>query len=191
MLPSQTPRYWRIALSVSQIGAGFRGGAQVGLADDFQQRHAGAIEIDEARVAMGVVDIFAGVFFHVDARQAHALRRAVQLDVDVAAGADRQLVLANLIALGQIRIKVILAGENARPRDFAMGRQTGFDGEFDDSFVQHRQNAGKTGAHRASVLRWARWPNWVEQPQKIFDSVSSWAWTSRPMTLSYFMASIS
>ena len=54
---------------------------------------------------MSVVDVFAGVFFHVDARQAHALRRAVHLDVDVAVGADGQLVLANLIALGQIRDK--------------------------------------------------------------------------------------
>ena len=25
-------------------------------------------------------------------------------------------------------------------------------------------------------------PNAVEQPQKIFDSVRSWAWTSSPMT---------
>ena len=87
---------------------------------------------------MSVMDVFPGVFFHVDARQAHALQRAIHFDVDVAAGADGQLVLANLITLGQIRVEVILAGEDARPRDFTVGRQTGFDGEFDDSFVQHR-----------------------------------------------------
>ena len=54
-----------------------------------------------------------GVLFHVDARQAHALHLAIQFDVDVAAGTDGQLVLANLIAFGQIRVEVILAGEDA------------------------------------------------------------------------------
>ena len=30
-----------------------------------------------------------------------------------------------------------------------------------------------------------RAPNFVLQPQKIFDSVLSWAWTSNPTTVSY------
>ena len=98
------------------------------------------------------MDVFAGVFLHVDARQAHSFRAAIRFDVDVAAGADGQFVLADLITLGQIRIEIVLAREDARTRDFAVGRQTGFDGEFDDSFVQHRQNAGKTSAYRTGIL---------------------------------------
>jgi hypothetical protein len=30
-------------------------------------------------------------------------------------------------------------------------------------------------------------PNFVEQPQKIFELVRSWAWTSSPITTWYFM----
>ena len=70
---------------------------------------------------MSVVDIFAGVFFHVDARQAHALQRAIQFDVDVAAGADRQLVLADLIALGQIRDKSNSCGRGCSTARFRSG----------------------------------------------------------------------
>jgi hypothetical protein len=31
-------------------------------------------------------------------------------------------------------------------------------------------------------------PNAVDAPEKIFDRVESWAWVSRPMTISHFMA---
>ena len=53
--------------------ARFFGAADVGLAHDFEKGHAGAIEIDEARVAAQIVNIFARVFFHVDAGQADLL----------------------------------------------------------------------------------------------------------------------
>ena len=43
------------------------GGAQVGLADDLEQRHAGAVQVDQRAAAGRVVDVLAGVLLHVDA----------------------------------------------------------------------------------------------------------------------------
>ena len=88
MLPSQTPKILEDRAERAQISPGFFGGAHVGFADDFQQRHAGAVEIDQTRVAVGVVNIFAGVLFHVDARQAHPFGGAVEFELDVAVAAQ-------------------------------------------------------------------------------------------------------
>src|SRR5207248_3307526 len=48
-----------------EVLARFFRGAQVGLADDLHQRHAGAVQIDEA--AALAVDVLAGVLLEVDA----------------------------------------------------------------------------------------------------------------------------
>ena len=40
--------------------------------------------------------------------------------------------------------------------------------------------------HTGQTLVFGGSPNRVEQPQKIFVLVSSWTWTSKPMTGSYF-----
>src|SRR5260370_7045736 len=40
--------------------------------------------------------------------------------------------------------------------------------------------------HTGQTFVWGGSPKRVEQPQKIFVLVSSWTWTSRPMTGSYF-----
>src|ERR1035437_7495737 len=39
--------------------------------------------------------------------------------------------------------------------------------------------------HTGQTLVFGGSPNWVEQPQKILVRVSSWTWTSSPMTGSY------
>ena len=56
----------------AQVGAGLGRAAQVGLAHDLEQRHAGAVEVDQAAAAVRVVDVLAGVLLHVDAGQADA-----------------------------------------------------------------------------------------------------------------------
>ena len=63
-------------LQFGQIGLGFGGRAQVGLADDFQQRRAGAIQVDAAVGLAGrfVVHALAGVFLQVGADDADPLR---------------------------------------------------------------------------------------------------------------------
>ena len=53
-------------MQLAQISVRVFGGAEVGLADDFDQRYARAIEIDQD--AIGLVDVLAGVFLQMDAR---------------------------------------------------------------------------------------------------------------------------
>ena len=62
-------------------------------------------------------------------------------DVDSAAVHDRQLVLADLIALRQIRVEVVLAREHGAPRDLAVRREAELDGHRDGFGVQHGQHA--------------------------------------------------
>jgi len=66
----------------SEIGIGFIGGEDFGLADNFEEWGTGAIKIDEG--GTGDVDEFAGVFFEVNAGDADAAGRAVELDIKVA-----------------------------------------------------------------------------------------------------------
>ena len=69
---SETPSLAEQQANLFQIGLGLLRGWQVGLADDLQQRRAGAVEIDQA-VAAGarfVVQHLAGVFFEVGADDA-------------------------------------------------------------------------------------------------------------------------
>ena len=135
-----------------QISDGFRRGAQIGLADDFQEWHAGAIQVDQAGGTVGVVNIFAGVFLHMNPRQANAFFHAIHFDVDMTAGANRQFVLTDLITLRQIRIEIVFAGEDARGRDLAVRRQARLDGKFDDPLIENRQNTGESGTNRTGIL---------------------------------------
>ena len=97
------------------------------------------------------MDALAGVVFHVDARDADALVRAGHVDIDPAVLGQRLIVLRNLVALGQIRIEVILAGEDRAGVHRAVQRQRGLDGEFHSMAVQHRQRARQTQANRADI----------------------------------------
>ena len=106
-------------LDLGEIRVRFVGAAHVRLAHDFDQWRSGAVQI-HVGVAVGIleafVDALAGVVFHVDARDPDALVDAADLDVDIAVLGQRLIVLRDLVALGQIRIEVVLAGEN-RARD--------------------------------------------------------------------------
>ena len=93
---------------------GLGGRAQVGLGDDFGERRAAAVVVDVA-AAVGIretlVQIFGGVFFEVQAGDADSLARAVVIDFEPAGQGQRQLVHGNLVALGQIGIEIVFAGE--------------------------------------------------------------------------------
>ena len=85
--------------------------------NDLQKRRAGAVEVD-AGIAPSpgfVVRVLARVFFEVRANDADALRRVtllgVRVDVDIeeAFVAERQIVLADLVVLRQVRVVVVFA----------------------------------------------------------------------------------
>src|SRR5579859_5856187 len=123
--------------------------AQVGLADDLDEGHAGAVQVDDARVR--VVDVLARVLLHVHARDADTPRRAAHLDVEVPLVAERLVVLADLVALRQVRVEVVLAGEAARRGDGAREGQRGAHRHRDGVRVEHGQRARQPQAHRAHL----------------------------------------
>ena len=71
--------------------------------------------------------------------------------VDPAMLGQRLVELRNLIALGQVGIEVILAGEDGALAHLAVDGQRGQRGELDGLLIQHRQRAGQSQADRADV----------------------------------------
>ena len=142
----------------TEVGGGLLGRADVGLAHALDQGHARAVEVDQRGV--GIVDAargarvhgLAGVLFHVDARDADAAGGAVgQIDVEVTAHADRQVVLADLVVLRHVRIEVVLAVEQRVRGDLAADSQADQDDAADRLAVGHRQRTGMAQADRAHV----------------------------------------
>ena len=143
-------------LELGQIGLGFGRRAHVGLADDFQQRRAGPVQIDAAVGLAGqlVVHALAGVFFQVGPDDADPLRLDAPLgiaDFEPAVVAERQIVLADLIALGQVGIVIVLAVPLGEGGDLAVQRHRGSQAQGEGLGVHHRQRAGHADADRAGL----------------------------------------
>ena len=129
--------------------------ADVGVGDDFGQGRAAAVQI-EISVRGGVIEAFvealAGILFHVQACDADAFCAAIAGGhVDPAVLGQGLVKLRNLIALGQVGIEVVLAGEDGTLAHLAVDGQRGQRGKLDGLFVEHRQSAGQSQAHRADV----------------------------------------
>ena len=99
-------------------GHGFFRIAHVRFGDDLDQRRAGPVQVDAGHGPSGFVgerfmQRFAGVFLQVGVVNAHALASTVlQLQLDHAGADDGLGQLGGLIALGQIRIKIIFPFEH-------------------------------------------------------------------------------
>src|SRR5439155_20026664 len=74
----------------AEVRDGLGGTLQLGLADDLEQRHAGAVEIDDAGIGVSVVDVLARVLLEMDAHQPHALLDPALREAHGAADADRR-----------------------------------------------------------------------------------------------------
>ncbi len=126
--------------------------AHVGFGDDLDERRAGAVEIDSRHALEDIVQGFSGVFLQMRAGYADSEGFTVLLrDLDVSVVDDGQLILADLIALGQVRIKVVLAGKNRAPRDLRIDGESERDGHAHRLGVEHRQDPRKTQIHRARL----------------------------------------
>ena len=134
-----------------QVGGRLRGRAQVRLADDLQERRAGAVEVHVAHRFALVVHQLAGVLLHVDAGDADGPAAAVHLDLHPAVLADGQLELGDLVALGQVRVEIVLAGEAVFPVQGRSGGQPQLDGRLHHLAVEYRQGTGHAQADRAGV----------------------------------------
>jgi hypothetical protein len=128
---------------LGDVGGGFLGAADVGAGDDLHQRDAGAVEVDEGHGGVHVVDGFARVLFQVDAFDADHARRAVaHLDQHFALAHDGVVELADLVALRQVGVEVVLAVEGGVQVDLCLQAQPRATGLFHAEFVDDGQHAG-------------------------------------------------
>ena len=145
------------AAQLREVGPGLLGRADVGLADDLHQGSAAPVEVhqrvvgpvDAARGPAGVHQL-ARVFFHVHPGDAHPEGAAVlQFHVQMPADAQRQVVLRDLVGLGQVGIEVVLAVEDGALGDPAVEGQGDARGVLHRLLVDHRQHARMPQADRA------------------------------------------
>ena len=97
------------------------------------------------------MDALPRVVLHVDARDADVPEGAIHHDIDVAVLRQRLVVLRDLVPLGQVRIKVVLARETRLRVDAAVQRQRTLDGQFHRLAAQHGQRSGQPQANGAHV----------------------------------------
>ena len=125
------------------------GRAQVGLGHDLRQRRAAAVEVHDAQVR--AVNAPAGadvaelgcVLLQVHALDAHL--------AETASAAEGLVVLGYLVALGQVRIEVVLAVEDRARRELGAQREADHQPEVHSALVCDRQGAGKPEADGAGA----------------------------------------
>ncbi len=119
----------------------FFGPADVGHGDDLHEGDAGAVEIDVGELRIHVVDRLAGVLFEVDVVDADAAGDAGgEIDEHLAGADDRVVELADLVALRQVRVEVVLAVEAREPVDRRLEAEAGADGLLDAVAVDDREH---------------------------------------------------
>ena len=149
MFTSETPMRRRVAWSRRPNSAACARRAQVRLGDDLHQRRPAAVEVDDARAcpvdpaARAGVDQLGRVLLEVHPVDAH-------LPQPAAAG-QRNVVLADLVALREVRIEVVLAVEDRALGDPALERHRDHQGVVHGLGVDHRQRARMPQADRAGV----------------------------------------
>ena len=95
------------------VGHGLVAGADVGLGDDFEQRRARAVQVDARLTNEVFVQGLASVFFEVSAHQTHGFLFVAQEEFNLAPHHHGNFKLADLVALGQIGVKIIFPRKNA------------------------------------------------------------------------------
>ncbi|MNT22595.1 hypothetical protein D3C72_1579850 [compost metagenome] len=137
------------------VGHGFGGAADFRFRHDFQQRRAGAVQVDAAHARVVFMQRLAGVFFQVGARQVDRLGDEFAIlfiaEGQGAADDDGVFELADLVALGRIRIKIVFAREDRVRRDGGAHGQAEADRAVDGLLVHHGQHAWQGQVDGASL----------------------------------------
>ena len=142
-VPEQSPEF-------QQVSVGFLGGTHVRLRHDLQEWDAGAVVVHQARACH--VHQLAGIFLQVSPLDADRLRLpVVPFDLHPAVFRQRKLVLADLITLREVRIHVVLPGEDRILCDLAVQGKAGQNGLFDRFPVDDRQSPRQRHTHRANM----------------------------------------
>ena len=133
---------------------------------------------------MLVVQRLAGVLLQMQPLDADREALAVrQIDHDLALAHDRRLVLADLIALRQIGIEIVLPVEHRLQVDLRLKAEAGAHRLAHAFLVDHRQHARHRRIDQRDVAFGAP-PNSVEAPENSLALEVTWAWTSMPITTS-------
>ncbi len=154
------------ALRYLGVGLAPVDGLWLGAADDVIMRARGVEFVDgsapgfaavtgaapSAEAAAALAPGFAGVLFDVQLVDAHpagvALRHG---QFQVAAHRQGTIVLRNLVALGQVRVEIVLAGKVRDGLNFGVHGRRQQRRLFHHGAVQYRQNPRQAGAYRADV----------------------------------------
>ena len=111
--------------------------AEVGFADDFDQRHAAAVVIHHGGIRGGVVHQLSRVLLHVNLVNADDLSAAVLgFNLNASVAADGEVELADLVRLGKVGIEVVLAVEFVVARDLAVQRESCLGRVFHNRLVE-------------------------------------------------------
>ena len=95
------------------------------------------------------MDRLAGFFLEMDTPEPDETGSVFPLDFDAAVQGDgfaRPVVLRDLVALGQVRIEVILTGKGAGFGNVTLNGQRHANGVFDGAAVQYGKDAGHAQA---------------------------------------------
>ena len=126
-----------------QISNRFTGRTQIRFGDDFQQRRAGAIQVNPRHFVKVLVKRLSGIFFEMGPGDPDTFTACVRRNLKAAAADNRNLVLTDLITLGQIRVEVIFPGKDRHPIDRCANRKTKSGGHKRSLAVHHRKHAGQ------------------------------------------------
>src|SRR5258706_12634135 len=124
------------------IGFGLLGRANVRFGDDLHQGDAGTVEVHIGHGRAAVVQGLAGILFQMQPLDAYGDALAARkLDDHLALADDRRLVLADLVALRQIRIEIVLAVEYRAQVDLCFQPEPGANRLRHAKFIDDRQHA--------------------------------------------------
>jgi hypothetical protein len=131
-----------------EVRARFLRRVHVGLGDDLDERRPGAVEVDARQPLF--VHALADVLLDVDAADADVLDAAFGDDLERAVDRQRPIELADLVALGEIGVEVVLAIELGQRRDLAAHRGGERERHEHRVAVRDGQRAGHAEADRAA-----------------------------------------
>ena len=132
-------------MQLFQIGHRFVRATQIRFRYNFEQRSTGPVKIDARAGANGSeipVNQFSRILLHVYPGYTDPFQLSLNLDVEVPIGADGKFELADLVALREVRVEVVLAREDASLRDGAVGCESGPDGKFHHFLIEDRERSG-------------------------------------------------
>src|SRR3569623_394386 len=123
--------------------------AYVRLGDDLHESHAGTVQVHERQGRVLVVDRLAGVLLEVKPLDTNLHHFAVrEFDGHLALADDRLLELADLVALRQVRIEVVLPVEGRFEDDLRLQAEAGADRLRDTLLIDDRQHTGHRRVHQ-------------------------------------------